>query len=59
MERNKKALLYPCLCYIGKGNWVRRVPLNKEWGRRYHGFRRFCFWALRLLADMTIGWDNR
>ena len=41
MLKNENTLPYPCLCYMGQGTWVRRVPLSKEYGRRYRGFRRF------------------
>lgn len=59
MSKQIKGLRYPHLCYLHSDTWVRRLALSPEDAQRYHGLKKLCFWALRLLADKMIDWDTR
>ena len=59
MSKQIKGSRYPCLRYMQENTWVRELALSPERAHDYSGIKRFCFFALRLLADMMIGWDNR
>lgn len=59
MSKQIKSPRYPHIRYINNDTWARGIPLTVEQGKRYHGVRRLCFWALMLLADRIIDWDNR
>lgn len=59
MSKQIKSPRYPCLRYMQENTWVRELSLSPKRVNDYPGIKRLFFWALRLLADMIIGWDNR
>lgn len=57
-DEQKEEPHYPHIAFMGSDTWIRRIPITKEQKKKYHGFRRFCFWALMLLMDRIIAWSN-